>query len=68
MRLSEKDKEYLERLRELVTDPDLRAKLGSEGRAYVEKYHSLDAVGELLDGIYRGLWPRRGKADRGRAG
>lgn len=35
-----------DRLRELVLDPALRARLGSEGRAWVERHASPDAIGE----------------------
>ena len=46
-----------ERLRELIHDPQRRRDLGLAGRRYVEQHHSLEAVGEMLDGIYRRLWP-----------
>ena len=49
--------EIKERLRELIHDADRRRRLGLAGRRYVEDHHSLEAVGSLLDGIYRGLWP-----------
>jgi glycosyltransferase involved in cell wall biosynthesis len=49
--------EIKERLRELIHDADRRRELGLAGRRYVENHHSLDAVGELLDGIFRRVWP-----------
>jgi glycosyltransferase involved in cell wall biosynthesis len=49
--------EIKERLRELIHDPARRRELGLAGRRYVENHHSLEAVGEMLDGIYRSLWP-----------
>lgn len=45
-----------ERLIELLEDPDRRRRLGLQGRAYVEKYHSLEAIGAFDDQIYRCLW------------
>jgi glycosyltransferase involved in cell wall biosynthesis len=48
--------EIKERLRELVHDADRRRALGASGRRYVEDHHSLEAVGAMLDGIYRELW------------
>lgn len=48
--------EIKERLRELIHDPGRRRELGLAGRRYVEDHHSLDAVGELLDGVYRSVW------------
>jgi glycosyltransferase involved in cell wall biosynthesis len=46
-----------ERLRELIHDPKRRRELGLAGRRYVESHHSLEAVGAMLDGIYRRVWP-----------
>jgi glycosyltransferase involved in cell wall biosynthesis len=43
-------------LRELVDDPDRRAELGRQGRVYVQRYHSLEAVGTWFDGIFRDVW------------
>jgi glycosyltransferase involved in cell wall biosynthesis len=43
-------------LRLLVRDSELRRELGRRGPAYVRKHHSLEAVGTLMDGIYRRLW------------
>lgn len=48
--------EIKERLRELVHDAGRRRELGLAGRRYVENHHSLEAVGELLDGIFRRVW------------
>jgi glycosyltransferase involved in cell wall biosynthesis len=49
--------EIKDRLRELVHDAVRRRELGVAGRRYVENHHSLEAVGEILDGIYRTVWP-----------
>jgi glycosyltransferase involved in cell wall biosynthesis len=49
--------EVKERLRELVHDAARRRQLGLAGRRYVEAHHSLESVGEMLDGIYRSVWP-----------
>lgn len=45
-----------EELRRLVTDPELRAQLGAAGRAYVERFHSYDAVGRMWEAVYRHIW------------
>jgi glycosyltransferase involved in cell wall biosynthesis len=45
------------RLRELVHDSARRRELGLAGRRYVENHHSLEAVGEMFDALYRDLWP-----------
>jgi glycosyltransferase involved in cell wall biosynthesis len=44
-----------DRLRELVEDAQLRADLGERGRRFVEDHHSLEAVGQMFDGIFREL-------------
>ena len=41
-----------ERLNELVLDDKLRHETGKKGRAYVEKYHSLEVIGPELLKIY----------------
>ena len=43
-------------LRMLVEDPELRRRLGEEGRRYVERHYSNQAVGALLDEIVSGVW------------
>ncbi len=43
-------------LREMVEHPELRAEIGAKGRAYVEKYHSLEAIGRMFDEVYREIW------------
>ena len=43
-------------LRRLVLDADLRRELGQRGPEFVRRVHSLEAIGELTDGIYRRLW------------
>jgi len=46
----------LDELRTLVADRELRGELGRRGPEYVRRHHSLDAVGEELDRIYRSVW------------
>lgn len=48
-----------ETLRSLVLDPGRRARLGEEGRRYVEKYHSLEAVGRMWELVYDHVWAGR---------
>jgi glycosyltransferase involved in cell wall biosynthesis len=43
-------------MRQLVLDPERRRRLGELGPPYVREYHSYEAVGALLDEIYRRLW------------
>jgi glycosyltransferase involved in cell wall biosynthesis len=43
-------------LRTLVTNPELREKIGRAGRAYVEKYHSEAAANYLFSAIYDKIW------------
>jgi hypothetical protein len=43
-------------LRELVTSPDLRRRLGERGPEYVRRWHSLESVGATLDAVYRRIW------------
>jgi glycosyltransferase involved in cell wall biosynthesis len=45
-----------ENLELLVTHPELRRELGLAGRRYVEKYHSLEAMGQILDKVYHKVW------------
>jgi glycosyltransferase involved in cell wall biosynthesis len=45
-------------LRRLVLDPDRRRELGARGPGYVQRHHSLEAVGARLDRIHRELWSR----------
>jgi mannosyltransferase len=42
-------------LRELVSNPDLRARLGRAARALVETQHSITAEAEALIEVYRRL-------------
>ncbi|MDQ7824724.1 MAG: hypothetical protein RDV48_18125 [Candidatus Eremiobacteraeota bacterium] len=44
-----------EALRVLIENPLLREELGEKGRSYVEKVHSLKAVGAKMDCLYREL-------------
>jgi glycosyltransferase involved in cell wall biosynthesis len=48
----------VDELRTLVTDAELRSRLGERGPAYVREYHSLPAVGAQLDAVYREVWSR----------
>ena len=43
-------------LRRLVADRELREELGRRGPEYVRRHHSLEAVGEELDRVYRSVW------------
>ena len=45
-------------LRKLVLDPERRRELSVRGPAYIERYHSLKAVGAVLDGFHRQIWER----------
>jgi glycosyltransferase involved in cell wall biosynthesis len=45
----------VDELRRLVTDAELRRELGARGPEYVRRVHSLEAVGERLDALYRRL-------------
>jgi hypothetical protein len=45
-----------DRLRCLVTNPDLRERLGRAGAAYAAKYHSDEAAQYLYGSIYRRIW------------
>ena len=47
-------------LRQLITNPDLRQKLGKAGREYAQKYHSLDSAQYLYGEIIKYL---RGEKD-----
>jgi glycosyltransferase involved in cell wall biosynthesis len=43
-------------LRRLVLDPALRASLGREGREFVRRYHSYEAIGERWEAIVQFAW------------
>jgi glycosyltransferase involved in cell wall biosynthesis len=43
-------------LRTLITNPELRRKMGEAGRRYVVKYHSYATVGTMWDLIYQKIW------------
>ncbi len=45
-----------ENLRLLLGNAELRVQLGRQCRAYVEKYHSYEYIGAILDKIYRTVW------------
>ncbi len=42
-------------LDELITNPKLRHEIGKKGRKFVEKYHSVEKVGQNLINIYKNL-------------
>jgi glycosyltransferase involved in cell wall biosynthesis len=48
-------KTIAERLRELVSNADMRAELGLTARRFVEDYHASEVVAAKLDSIYREL-------------
>jgi glycosyltransferase involved in cell wall biosynthesis len=50
--------ELADRIRELVIDSGLRARLGEEGRRYVERRHSYEAMGAVLADVVRTVWAR----------
>jgi hypothetical protein len=43
-------------IRALVTDPDLRERLGRAGAAFAAKYHSDETAQYLYGSIYRRIW------------
>lgn len=45
-----------DRLRWLMDHPEQRADLGRRGRAFVERYHSLDGMGGIYESIIRRVW------------
>lgn len=49
-----------ERLIYLLDDENERLRLGKLGRAFVEKYHSLAAMGKRYDRMIRSVWPHGG--------
>lgn len=51
--LAANEQEWTEKLSRLASDPDLRARLGREGRRTVEELYSLDRVAERLVQIYK---------------
>jgi len=46
----------VELLKVIVSLPELRLRLGRNGRQAAEQYHSYEAMGEVWDRIYRHLW------------
>jgi glycosyltransferase involved in cell wall biosynthesis len=46
-------------LRLLVRDARLREELGRRGTEYVRRHHSLEAVANDLDRVYRSVWEGR---------
>lgn len=47
-----------ENIGKLYADGKLKDELGKKGRAYIEKYHSLDYIGEELDKVITGLYKK----------
>lgn len=45
-----------EELIKLIKDPELRLRIGKEGRAFVEKVYSLEKFGERLVNLYKNIW------------
>ena len=45
-----------DQIRLLVTNPDLREKLGKANRKYVEKYHSYKTAGYMFEQLYQKIW------------
>jgi glycosyltransferase involved in cell wall biosynthesis len=45
-----------ENLRRLYDNPELCEELGRKGREYVERYHSLEAMGGFLKGVIEQVW------------
>ena len=45
-----------EHILRLIQDDNLRVAIGARGPAYVQKWHSLEAVGKADDEMYRELW------------
>jgi hypothetical protein len=43
----------------ILMSPEERADIGKKGREYVEKYHSIQYVGERMDTIIGKIWARR---------
>jgi glycosyltransferase involved in cell wall biosynthesis len=43
-----------------ATTPAARAAMGEAGRAYVDREHNFEHLGETLDGVVRGRLPRSG--------
>jgi len=50
---------FVDVMRDLLGDPDRRARLGEQGRAYVEQEHSPAVIGRQLEKLYTSK-PRRG--------
>lgn len=49
---AEKPEQYVRQIRRLENSPELRRKLGAEGRALVEREYAWEVVGERLDSAY----------------
>jgi glycosyltransferase involved in cell wall biosynthesis len=52
------DDEWLDALRRLVTDAELRQRIGRAGRAFAERHYSLDGQADALASILRGAASR----------
>lgn len=54
--LSSNPEKIKKHLKLLVTNPELRKRLGLAGVEYVKKYHSYYAMGEIFTAIYDKIW------------
>jgi Glycosyl transferases group 1 len=52
----------VDRLRDLVTDPERRRALGRRSRDYVLRWHSYDAVGRQWSDLVEGVWSGDGRS------
>jgi glycosyltransferase involved in cell wall biosynthesis len=51
--LAESPAEWEEALRLLASDHELRARMGANGRAFIERYADLDQQADILEGLLR---------------
>jgi hypothetical protein len=51
--------DLVDRLRELVTDPERRRRLGQESRRFAMQYHSYEASGRVWADIFEHVWRAR---------
>lgn len=48
-----------EQLRELIHNPQFVAEIGERGRPFVQRHHSLEAIGKVFANIQTELWPEK---------
>jgi glycosyltransferase involved in cell wall biosynthesis len=48
--------DLVDRLRELVTDPERRRRLGRESRSFAVRYHSYETIGRVWTAIFEHVW------------